>query len=50
MSTWFECKYLEDTFLVQSGDFWIHEFKIRFCKEVYISPYPKIDIFKNHVQ
>ena len=50
MSTWFECKYLEDSFLVQIGDFCIHEYKIRFCKEVYISPYPKIVIFKNHVQ
>ena len=50
MSTLFECRYLEDYFLVQSGDFCIHEYKIRFCKEVYISPYPKIIIFKNHVQ
>ena len=24
--------------------------KIRFCKEFYISPYPKIVIVKNHVQ
>ena len=45
MSTLFECRYLEDHFLVQSGDFCIHEYKIRFCKEVYISPYPKIVIF-----
>ena len=50
MSTLFECRYLEDNFLVQSGDFCIHDYKIRFCKEVYISPYPKIVIFKNHVQ
>ena len=50
MPTLFECRYLEDTFLVQSGDFCIHEYKIRFCKEVYISPYPQIVIFKNHVQ
>ena len=50
MSTLFECRYFEDNFLVQSGDFCIHEYKIRFCKEVYISPYPKIVIFKNHVQ
>ena len=49
MSTLFECRYLEDNFLVQSGDFCIHEYEIRFCKEVYISPYPKIVIFKNHV-
>ena len=38
MSTLFEYRYLEDNFLVQSGDFCIHEYKIRFCKEVYISP------------
>ena len=50
MTTLFECRYLEDNFLVQSGDFCIHEYKIRFCKEVYIYPYPKIVIFKNHVQ
>ena len=50
MSTLFECRYLEDNFLVQSGDFCIHDYKIRFCKEVYISPYPKIVIFKNHLQ
>ena len=50
MSTLFECRYLEDNFLVQSGDFCIHRYKIRFCKEVYISPYPKIVIFKNHQQ
>ena len=50
MSTLFECKYLEDNFLVQSVDFCIHEYKIRFCKEVDISPYPQIFIFKNHVQ
>ena len=46
MSTKSECRYLEDNFLVQSGDFGIHEYKIRFCKEVNISPYPKIVIFK----
>ena len=46
MSALFECRYLEDNFLVQSGDFCIHEYKIRFCKEVYIPPYPKIVIFK----
>ena len=50
MSTLFECRYLENNFLVQSGDYCIHEYTIRFCKEVYISPYPKIVIFKNHVQ
>ena len=50
MSTLFGCIYLEDNFLVQSGDFFIHEYEIRFRKEVYISPYPKIVIFKNHVQ
>ena len=50
MSTLFECRYLEDNFLVQSGDFCILKDKICFCKEVYISPYPKIFIFKNHVQ
>ena len=50
MSTLFECKYLEDNFLVQSDDFCIHEYKIRFCKDVYIPPYPKIVILKNHVQ
>ena len=50
MSTLFECKYLEDNFLVQNGDFCIHAYKIRFCKEVYISLYPKIVIFKIHVQ
>ena len=50
MSTLFECGYLEDNFLVQSSDFCIHEYNIRFCKEVYISPYPKIVIFKNDVQ
>ena len=50
MSTLFECRYLEDNFLVQSGDFCIHEYKTRFSKEVYISPYPKIVILKNHVQ
>ena len=38
MSTLFECRYLEDNFLVQSGDFCIHDYKIRFCKEVYIPP------------
>ena len=42
--------YLEDNFLIQRGYFCIHEYKIRFCKEVYISPYPKLVIFKNHVQ
>ena len=47
MSTLFECRYLEDNFLVQSGDYCIHEYKICFCREVYISPYPKIVIFKN---
>ena len=50
MSTSFECRYLEDNFLVQSGYFCIHEYKICFCKEVNISPYPKIIVFKNHVQ
>ena len=50
LSILFECRYSEDNFLVQSGDFCIHEYKIRFCKEVYISPYPKIVIFKNQVQ
>ena len=50
MSTLFECSYLEDNFLVQSGDFCIHWYKIRFCKEVNISPYPKIIIVKNRVQ
>ena len=50
MSTIFECRYLEDNFLVQSGEFCIHEYKIRFCKEVYISRYPKNVILKNHVQ
>ena len=50
MSTLFECRYLEDNFLVQSRDFCIHEYKIRFCKEIYISPYPQIVIFKNYVQ
>ena len=49
VDTLFECKYLENNFLVQSGDFCIHEYKLRFCKVVYISPYPKIVIFKNHV-
>ena len=49
MSTLFEYRYLEDNFLVQSGDFRIHENKIRFCNEVYISLYPKIVIFNNHV-
>ena len=46
MSTLFECRYLEENFLVQSGDFCLHGYKIRFCKEVYISPYPKIVILK----
>ena len=41
MSNLFECRYLEDNFLVQSGDFCIYEYEIRFCKEVYISPTPK---------
>ena len=50
MPTLFECRYLEDDFLVQSGDFCIHEYKIRFCKDVYISPDHKIVIFKNQVQ
>ena len=50
MSTLFECRYLEDNFLVKSDDFCINEYKIRFRKEVYISPYPTIVIFKNHVQ
>ena len=50
MPTLFECRYLEDNFLVQSDDFCIHEYKIRFCKEVNISPYPKIVIFTNHEQ
>ena len=50
MSTLFESRYLEDNFLIQSGDFSIHEYEIRFCKEVYISPYSQIVIFKNHVQ
>ena len=46
MSTLFQCRYSEENFLVQSGDFCIHEYEIRFCKEVYISPYPKIVIFQ----
>ena len=50
VSTLFECRYLENNFLVKCGDFCIREYKIRFCKEVYIPPYPKIVIFKNHVQ
>ena len=50
MPTLFERRYLEDNFLVQSGDFCIHEYEIRLCEEVYICPYPKIVIFKNHVQ
>ena len=50
MSILFKCRYLEDNFLVQSGDFCIHEYNIRFCKKIYISPYPKIVILKNHVQ
>ena len=50
MSTLFEGRCLEDNILVQSGDFCIHEYKIRFCKEVYISLYPKIVIFQIHVQ
>ena len=50
LSTLFECRYLEDNFLVQSDDFCIHKYKICFCKEVYMSPYPEIVIFKNHVQ
>ena len=36
-----------------SGSEWwfcIHEYKIRFCEEVYIPPYPNIVIYKNHVQ
>ena len=33
MSPLFECRYLEDNFLVQSGDFGIHKYKICFCKE-----------------
>ena len=41
---------IQKMILVQSGDFCIPDYKIRFCKEVYISPYPKIVIFKNHVQ
>ena len=46
MSTLFECKYLEDNFLVQSGDFCIHEYTIRFCKEVCIFPLPQNRYFK----
>ena len=46
MPTLFECRYLEDNFLVQSGDFCIHEYKIRFCKEVYISPLPQNRYFQ----
>ena len=46
MSTLFECRYLEDNFLVQSGEFCIHEYEILFCKEVYISPYPKNRYFQ----
>ena len=41
MSTLFECRYLEDNFLVQSGDFCIHEYKIRFCKKFSFPPTPK---------
>ena len=36
-------------FFVQSGDFCGHEYTICFCKELYISPYPQIGIFRNHV-
>ena len=44
MSTLFECRYSEDNFLVQSGDW--NWYEIRFCKEVYISPTPK-SLFSN---
>ena len=50
MSTLFECRYLEDNFLVQSGNFCIHEYKIRFCKKSLHFPLPQIVIFKNQVQ
>ena len=40
------CRYLEDNFLVQSGDFCIDEYKIRFCKEVYILPLPQSRYFQ----
>ena len=33
MSTLFECRYLDDNFLVQSGDFCIHKYKICFYKK-----------------
>ena len=39
---------LEDNILVQIGELCVHEYKIRFCKKNYISPYPKIAIFRNH--
>ena len=32
VSTLFECRYLENDFLVQIGDFCIREYTIRFCK------------------
>ena len=35
--------------MVQSDDFCVHEYKIRFYKKLDISPYPKIAIFRNHV-
>ena len=46
MPTLFECRYWEDNFLVQSGNFCIHEYKIRFCKEVNIFPLPQNRYFQ----
>ena len=35
---------IEDKFLVQIGEFCVHEYKIRACQKLYISPYPQIAI------
>ena len=36
----FECRYLADNFLVQSGDFGIHEYKFTSVKKLTFPPYP----------
>ena len=45
ISTWIECRQVEDNFLIHSSYFCGHEYKIFFYSKLYISPHPKIAIF-----
>ena len=45
ISTWIECREVEDNFLIHSNHFCGHDHKVLFCNKLYISPYPKIAIF-----